>query len=249
MTIWKGKEHLLANLDLVKEGDIYIGPATQKALPPAVLAYLAHTGVRIMPNMLAQQLSASKCAQAIILKKFMIPLTMPIFRRHDILSAMIHFQSGGIREVVTKNEGMHCGHGVRRWRSLDDAYNQLGFETPFTPIVIQPFVKTFVDARLIFVGEELLSAYMRENVGGFRKNLAVGGNSQPFRPKEDLIAFCQDVMKKAAFPFAHLDVMILPNGAMYLQEIALHGGVKGASITTPELDTRKEEYLNKLVSI
>ena len=249
MTIWKGKEQLLENLSKVQEGDIYLGAAAQKALPPAVVAYLLQKNVRIMPNLLAQQLSESKCAQAILLNEFMIPLTTPVFRRHDILRAMIHFQSGGISEVVTKNENMHCGHGVRRWRSLDDAYNQLGFENPFSPVVVQPFVKTFVDARLIFVGDELISAYVRESAGGFRKNLALGGNRQPFRPEEDLVAFCQAVMAKGNFPFAHIDVMILPNGAMYLQEIALYGGVKGATITTPELDLLKERYIHTILSI
>ena len=76
-------------------------------------------------------------------------------------------------------------------------------------------------------------------------NIAAGGNSHPYLLKKEEKDFCYAVMKRGKFPFAHIDLMTTGNGNKYLSEIALNGGIKGASISREELDKKKQDILER----
>jgi len=65
--------------------------------------------------------------------------------------------------VVTKQEGMHCGHGIRRWDSAEVLYNTVAFTDSAYPFVLQPFLPDITDVRVIVVGD-YVEAYLRENL-------------------------------------------------------------------------------------
>ena len=98
---------------------------------------------------------------------------------------------------------------------------------------------------MLIVGE-YCEAYRRHNPHGFRHNLAHGGQSQPLKLDAKTLAFCEAVMQRGQFPYAHLDLMLFENGTCYLSEIALNGGTKGSRIRRKALDQKKEALLEDL---
>ena len=86
---------------------------------------------------------------------------------------------------------------------------------------------------------------MRVNKANFRMNLALGGASQPHKLTSDQLKMCRNVIKRARFPYAHLDLMVLEEGRCYLSEIALNGGIKGAQIERKVLDNLKIKLLEE----
>lgn len=77
-------------------------------------------------------------------------------------------------------------------------------------------------------------------------NLALGGRSRTLRPDREQLKFCRDVMERARFPYAHIDIVVLEDGRCYLSEIALDGGIKGASVERQELEKRKKKLLDEM---
>jgi ribosomal protein S6--L-glutamate ligase len=53
-------------------------------------------------------------------------------------------------------------------------------------------------------------------------------------------------MKRAKFPYAHIDLMVINPGECYLSEIALNGGTKGARIGRKDLECKKQALLESL---
>jgi ribosomal protein S6--L-glutamate ligase len=147
--------------------------------------------------------------------------------------------------VVTKQDGMHCGHGIRRWETIETLYSFMALAESSYPFVLQPFREEFSDIRAIIVGD-YVESYSRCNPHNFRVNISSGGTAAPCRLDEKKEAFCRSVMQRGRFPFAHLDLMILANGECYLSEIALNGGIKGARIDREELDQKKMALLEQL---
>ena len=123
-----------------------------------------------------QLLNASKVAQAFVLNPWMVPHTFAITRRRELLEAITAYDEMGISTAVTKADGLHCGHGVRKWDNLETLYSCLAFDDRAYPFVLQPHVADFTDIRVVIVGD-YTEAYCRSNPHNFRKNLAVGGRS------------------------------------------------------------------------
>ena len=236
---------LRARYDQLGPGDIFAGSVSFKHLKQTVLIDLLERGIECLPSALSQILNSSKVAQALIFKKWMNPHTMIIHRRRDLIDALNRYGRQGIDSVVTKQDHMHCGHGVRRWQSLETVYNCLGFLEAAYPFVVQPWMENFSDVRVIIVGD-YVEAYKRENPFNFRNNLSSGGQRRPYSLDTDSEHFCRAIMERGKFPFAHLDLLIMDTGERYLAEISLDGGIRGAAIGRKELNAMKQQMLQTL---
>jgi len=230
--------------DDLSDGDVVIGLLPGKYLRPELVADLMDRGVRCVPSTLCQLLSRSKCAQAILLRHWMAPHTQVITRRAKLMEAVGYCSRHRIAQVVTKQEGMHCGHGIRRWESAETLYNTVAFSASAYPFVLQPFLPGLTDIRVIVVGD-YVEAYVRENLYNFRANLAVGGVSRPLAMDAAAERLCREVMRRGRFPYAHLDLQVTGDGRFWLSEIALDGGIAAARIGREELRRRKQDILEQ----
>jgi glutathione synthase/RimK-type ligase-like ATP-grasp enzyme len=229
-------------------GDLFIGQVPSSYLRSAIFIDLVARGVRLLPSAGAQTLSASKSAQAFVLKKWMASDTRVIYRRKALLDAVAAYERSGITSAVTKAEHQHCGHGVRKWDQLETLYNCLSLDDRHYPFVLQPFLDVETDLRVIVVGD-FWEAYARCNPHGFRMNLAAGGQSRPYTLSDSQKALCLEIMTRAQMPFAHIDLLITRDGATYLSEVSLNGGLHGATISGAELAQLKQAHLSWLAEI
>ena len=243
--IVRTNRELKASYNELTAGDVFIGNLSLKYLKQPMLIDMLERGIRCLPSPLAQILNSSKVAQAFVLNDWMIPHTQSISRRTDLVDALNTFGKNGIGPVVTKQDGLHCGHGVRRWETIETLYSFMALAESSYPFVLQPFREGFTDVRVIIVGD-YVEAYTRSNLYNFRVNLSFGGTGSPYKLDQKKEAFCRSAMQRGRFPYAHLDLMIFENGEFYLSEITLNGGVKGARIGRQELDQKKKELLEKL---
>lgn len=243
--IIRGTRELKKTFHQLGPSDIYIGPITTKYLESYKMIDLLERGVTCLPFCLSQTLSMSKIAQALIFKEWMAPLTLVITRRIELLNAISLYNKHGIGQVVTKEDQKHCGHGVRRWDNIETLYSILGLEESSYPFVVQPLLTNFRDVRAIIIGD-YIEAYTRENPFNFRCNLSAGGTSTPHTLTEKQIEFSKKIMERGKFLFAHIDLLILENNVMYLSEIALSGGLKGAVIDHQELAEKKQQLLDTI---
>ncbi len=232
----------------IGSGDIFIGRLTYKHLKQSVLIDFLERGVLCYPSPLSQTLNSSKVAQALVLKKWMLPYTSVITRRIDLINAINEYNKNSIGSVVTKEDQMHCGHGVRKWDGVETVYSFMAMSESSYPFVLQPFLQEFTDIRVIIV-DDYLEAYVRHNPNNFRMNISFGGKNHPYNLEKENEAFCREVMARGKFPFAHLDLQITADGRCYLSEIALDGGTKGASINRKELDEKKQSLLEGLAQV
>ena len=175
----------------------------------------------------------------------MLPHTTVIRRRSDLIRAISLYNKEGIGAVVSKQDHMHCGHGIRKWDGIESLYAYLGLAESSYPFVLQPFIENYTDVRVLVVGD-YLEAYARYNPHNFRVNLSSGGTSAAFNLDDEMQQFCRSVMKRGNFPYAHIDLLVMENGDCFLSEIALNGGTKGAQIPRQELDNRKKEVLENM---
>jgi ribosomal protein S6--L-glutamate ligase len=226
-------------------GDVVIGQVAGRYLKPAVLIDLLQRGVDCIPAPLSQMLNASKAAQARVLQQWMLPHTVILQRRKDLYDAIGHYHKLGIGAVVTKEDTMHCGQGIRRWETMDHLYNVVAMSGSAYPLVLQPYHEGLSDVRVIIVGT-YVEAYQRQNRYDFRANLASGGHSRPHRLSAEQESFCRAVIQRGHFPYAHVDLQLLTDGTHYLGEIALNGGIRGARINRSELNRLKTEVLEEL---
>jgi ribosomal protein S6--L-glutamate ligase len=225
--IVKSTRELKALYHELSAGDAFIGNLSLKHLKQTMLIDMLGRGIDCLPSPLSQILNSSKVAQAFVLRDWMLPLTVVIPRRRDLI------------------EAMHCGHGIRRWDTIETLYSFMAFSESSYPFVLQPFRKKFTDIRVIIVGD-YVEAYTRYNPHNFRVNISLGGTGSPIEMDEKMVAFCRSAMQRGKFAFAHLDLMLLENSECYLSEIALNGGVKGARISRESLDQKKNALLEKL---
>ena len=210
-----------------------------------MLIDLLERNINCLPSPLSQILNSSKAAQALILRDWMLPHTYVITKRTELIETINTYNKNSIGSVVTKEEHMHCGYGVKKWDTIETLYSFMSQSEPSYPFVIQPFIENFTDLRVIIVGD-YTEAYTRHNPNNFRMNIAAGGKSHPHMLKKEEKDFCYDILKRSRFPFAHIDLMITQNGSNYLTEISLNGGIKGASISREELDKKKQDLLERL---
>ncbi len=225
------------------EQDVIIGLLNIKPTEEYLFTDLAARKIQVFPPVLAQQLSRSKCLQAAVLHKWMIPGTFVARDRHDMIKHIQEYGRLGIKEVVTKQNRFNCGLGIHLWNSLEEVYNQACFGELQYPFVVQPFLKNVIDVRVIWFND-YVEAYWRKNPNTFRNNLYFGGECGTFDMDSSQKKMCKDIMLRGQFPYAHIDLMITPNGKTYLAEINLRGGLKGARITAKEykkLITAEEE--------
>jgi ribosomal protein S6--L-glutamate ligase len=245
--IIRGNQELKSQYDRLGAGDIYLGAVSSKHSKQTMLIDLLERGVCCLPSALSQVLNSSKVAQSLILQNWMIPQTTVIHRRKDLIDSIPRYARQGIGPVVTKQDHKHCGHGVRRWDHIEALYNYIGFSDSSYPFVIQPYLEKIVDVRVIVVGD-FVESYVRQNPYNFRSNVSAGGESRPYPLEPECKQFCRRVMERGKFPYAHIDLMIVDNGAYYLSEISLNGGTKGARINSKELRRKKQDLLLTLAN-
>jgi glutathione synthase/RimK-type ligase-like ATP-grasp enzyme len=240
-----------SNLDLkeryddLRAGDCFVGILASKNLKHRVFIDLLERGVRFFPSALSQTLGRSKAAQALVFRPWMLPYTLVIARRIELMKAINTYNEHGIGAVITKEDLLQCGFGIHRWDSVEAVYNHASFQETAYPFVLQPFVERFTDVRAIIAGD-FHEAYTRKNRYNFRMNLTIGGSSTPYDLTEEQLALCRAVMERGKFPYAHMDLLIDEAGRTYLSEAALNGGMKGARISRPELDAIKREILETM---
>ena len=174
------------------------------------------------------------------------PHTLAIRRRKDLLNAITTYGRAGIGAVISKQEHLHCGHGVRRWEHIEALYSHCGLDENAFPFVLQPFVADFQDVRVILIGD-YEEAYVRHNPHSFRGNLSAGGSATHHGLTPDQRAFCHDVMQRARFPYAHIDLQLMADGTCYLLEIALNGGIHGSRLQRTEIEALKSARLAQLI--
>jgi ribosomal protein S6--L-glutamate ligase len=243
--IVRGAAELERRYDELTAGDVVAGLLPARLLAGASVADLLERGVRFVPSLTSQSLARSKCAQAVALRRWMAPHTRVVARRADLMAALGDYARKRVGAVVTKQEGMHCGHGIRRWESVEALYNAVAFDAAAYPFVLQPFLEGISDVRVIVVGD-YVEAYLRENLYNFRANIAAGGASRPLRMDPAAEALCRAVMERGRFPYAHVDLHLASSGECLLSEIALEGGIAAARIERAELDRRKRQRLEDL---
>ncbi len=237
------KEHY----DELKAGDCFIGMLSFKKVKHRVLIDLLERGVRVFPSALSQTLGHSKVAQALVFRKWMIPHTLAVARRVDLMHAINTYNQHGIGSVVTKEDHLQCGFGVHRWDSIEAVYNHVSSNIDSYPFVLQPFLDSYTDVRVIISGG-YSEAYTRENQNNFRMNLTAGGTSRPFTLTKAHLSVCHSLMERGKFPYAHIDLLVTEDGHSYLSEIALNGGMKGARIRREELNAIKKDLLENMAS-
>jgi len=243
--IIKSSRELKARYHELSAGDAFIGNLPLKHLKQTMLIDMLERGIDCLPSPLSQVLNSSKVAQAFVLRDWMHPLTAAIPRRRDLIEAVNTFNKHNIGPVVTKQDRMHCGHGIRRWESIETLYSFMAFSKSAYPFVLQPLREKFTDIRVIIVAD-YVEAYSRYNPHNFRANISSGGAGSACNLDAKMEAFCRSVMQRGKFPFAHLDLMLTEKGECYLAEIALNGGVKGARISREALDQKKMALLEKM---
>jgi ribosomal protein S6--L-glutamate ligase len=225
--------------------DIFIGMVSSKHLKQSILVDLLERGVCCFPSPLSQVINSSKTMQALVFKDRMLPHTKVITRRAELIESINLYNQANIGNVVTKEDHMHCGHGVRKWETIESLYSHIAFLESSYPFVLQPFLKDFTDVRAIIAGD-YIEAYARHNPHNFRKNISSGGKRYPYSLDKEKEEWCRSIMIRGKFPFAHIDLHILESEECFLSEIALNGGIKGASISGDELDRKKRVLLESL---
>jgi ribosomal protein S6--L-glutamate ligase len=241
-----GTKELMTRYDELEEGDIFAGKLDAGGFKSFLLVDLLERGVRCVPSPLSQIISGSKTVQALLLNKWMFPHTLVISRRKNLIDAIGYFNRLGIKTAVTKEDRMHCGFGIRKWDSVETLYSCLSMSESSYPFVMQPFIEDATDIRVVVAGN-YTEAYTRHNPDNFRMNMAAGGTSRPFFIDAEKEIFCRAVMDRGRFPYAHIDILITPDGKFYLSEIALNGGIKGAAIGRDELDRKKQEVIDDIL--
>lgn len=243
--IIRANRELKQRYEELKAGDCFVGMLSFKNLKHRVFIDLLERGVRFFPSALSQTLGHSKVAQALAFQRWMIPHTLIIARRVDLMYAINTYNKHGIGAVVTKEDHLQCGFGVHRWDSIEAVYNQASFSTISYPFVVQPFLDNYTDVRVIIAGA-YCEAYTRENQNNFRMNLSAGGTSKPYTLTKAQLAICHSVINRGKFPYAHIDLLVTAEGHSYLSEMALNGGMRAARIKRKDLDVLKKDLLEKM---
>jgi ribosomal protein S6--L-glutamate ligase len=201
----------------------------------------------MIPSATAQLASRSKAFQAEILKPWMIPETTVIYNRHQLLETTNHYHKKNIGQVILKQDRKNAGMGILLYGTIEDIYNQAAHKALAYPFVLQPFLPGCIDMRIVIL-DGYTEAYQRCNPYSFRNNLHCGGKASPCVLSEEAHQFCGEVMARGSFPYGHLDLMVNGEGILYLAEINLRGGIRGARIGKGEYDKRVDAIEKKLLA-
>ncbi len=209
---------------------------------------LADRGVILLPSGVAQLASRSKCFQAYLMAELMVPHTRIIRGKKDLVLAIEEYARQGIGPVITKQDRSDCGLGINRWNSCEELFNHVVFSSsPPWPFVLQPFIPDATDIRVVWIGDKYLEAYWRKNSNGFRNNLHFGGESGGYELSPFERELCIKAMERGRFPYAHIDLLKDKGGRVFLSEISLNGGTKGASIDSATCSRLKRELEEELL--
>jgi ribosomal protein S6--L-glutamate ligase len=196
-----------------------------------LLVDLLTRGVKLIPSASAQLASRSKVHQARIFADYMLPQTVAVYNTSTLLEITSLYRQQGIGRVVLKQDRKNGGLGIHLFEDIENVYNQAAFGKAGFPFVLQPFIERCRDIRVIWLGD-YIEAYERINRNNFRHNLHCGGTASPHELSPALMDLCYDIMQRGGFPYAHIDLMLTEDGKVYLTEINLRGGLKGARIDT-----------------
>ena len=158
--IVQSHNELMRRYQELKSGDVVRCRVISKNLRSVILLDLLERGVRCFPAALSQILNGSKVAQGLLLSEWMMPHTKPIQRRAGLMNAVRHYRKNGIRRVVTKEDKMHCGYGVRIWDHVEMLYSCVGLSRDFFPFLLQPFLENLTDIRVIIAGDYVEAMWM-----------------------------------------------------------------------------------------
>ncbi|MCF8056316.1 MAG: hypothetical protein K9K37_06725 [Desulfocapsa sp.] len=211
-----------------------------------LLLDLVERGVKLIPSATSQLASRSKSFQARLLAPLMVPLTVAIYDIHGLLDTISLYSKHSISKVVLKHDRKNAGLGVHLFRDIEDVYNQAANNVLPYPFVLQPFVENSRDVRVIIL-DDYVEAYERKNPDNFRHNLHCGGKPIPFKLNKTQRKLCHKAMKRAAFPYGHLDLMITEKSDVYLAEINLRGGMRGAAIDSDSYRAKVQAIEKKLL--
>ena len=212
-----------------------------------ILLDLSERNVTLIPSATSQLCSRSKVHQARVLSEFMLPHTTVVYDSHQLLKATTTYRSRGIKEVIVKLDRKNAGMGVLFFKDIEDVYNQTLLANAEFPLVVQPYLKSFKDIRVLILGD-YIEAYHRFNPNNFRHNLHCGGTSTAWKADDQMIDFCKRIMKRGDFAYAHIDLMVTPDNTLYLTEINLRGGLKGAAIDSATYDEKISQIHKELLN-
>jgi len=241
--IIRDNQTLFAHYHELTAGDVVVGRIRLRPGEESLLIDLVSRGVHLIPSATSQLCSRSKVLQARLLGDFMGPGTNVIYDRHDMLRVVGEY---GDKKVVCKLDRANAGAGVLCFSTVEDVFNQAVLGSLPFPFVVQPFYTDCRDIRVVLL-DDVVDAYERHNPTNFRHNLHCGGLSRPWRLSEQQLDLCHRIMRRAAFPYAHIDFLVSATGETALTEINLRGGLKGAKLTQMDYVTQVEQAHRKMV--
>jgi ribosomal protein S6--L-glutamate ligase len=247
-TIIHDNQTLYSRYQQLQINDIVCGRIRIKQGEEHVLIDLLERGIRLIPSATSQLASRSKTFQARIFSEFMLPGTLAIYDTHALLSASSLYRQQQHTKVILKCDRKNGGLGIHVFNDIEELYNHASIGSISYPFVIQPYLSKIRDIRVIILGD-YLEAYERINPYNFRKNLHCGGDSTPYTMTDQQVRFCEKVMQRGHFPYAHLDLLLTPNGDCHLAEINLRGGLKGAKISGKEYQEKIGAIHEKLLAL
>jgi glutathione synthase/RimK-type ligase-like ATP-grasp enzyme len=228
-----------AQYNALQAGDVVVGRLRLQKTEESLLVDLYERGIHLIPSGLSQLVSRSKTLQAVLFDQYMLPLTRAIHSRHDLIETIADYQKNCISTVVTKLDRSNAGMGVHLWQSVEEVFTHASLGNLPYPFVLQPYEPEARDIRVVFLGD-YLEAYWRHNPHNFRNNLHQGGQSRCCNLPEEQIELCRLIMERGCFPYGHIDLFITKTDRVYLGEINLRGGIRGAVITSEEYQARVE---------
>ncbi len=228
---------LFSCYDQLRAGDIVACRIRLAQGQEHLLLDLVSRGIRLVPSATSQLCSRSKVFQATTLGRFMVQYTRSVYSIQDLLECVTEYGRLGVGAVVCKIDRANAGVGILRFSSIEDVFSQAALQRFPFPCVLQPFVAESRDVRVVVLGD-IVEAYERSNPHNFRHNLHCGGTGKPWKLTSVQHDFCKQVMDRAGFIYAHVDLMILPDGTILLAEINLRGGLRGAQMSQQEYGSR-----------
>jgi len=229
-------------------GDIVLGRIRLYPGEEQLFLDLMARKILMIPSALAQLCSRSKVFQSRVLVKYMVPGTRAVYSMNDMIQVVTDFGRDKIDKVVCKLDRANAGMGILQFSSIEDVYSQAALGTLSFPFVVQPFYAESKDVRVVVLGD-YMEAYRRHNPNNFRHNLHCGGMSATCELNDEQIKLGREIMDRAQFPYAHIDLLIAPSGATWLNEINLRGGLRGAKISQQDyvraVETIHDDLLGK----
>jgi len=232
---------LFASYNELQSGDIVVGRVRLKPGEEHLLFDLDSRGIILIPSASAQLCSRSKVYQTRLLGSFMVPGTRAVYDIHDVMELVSAYGRQGVGRVVCKLDRANAGLGILLYSSIEDVYNQAILGTLPFPFAVQPFVEKARDVRVVLLGD-YVEAYQRINTDNFRNNLHCGGQGKSWQLSSEQLNLCWQVMERAGFIYGHIDLLLRPDDKVFLNEINLRGGLRGAKIG-------QQEYLEAVASL